>query len=129
MSDEKPIPAWQKIVAGLYVLAIIAEAVIWHTHLHADFIPFDTSHVAPNILASIIIVELLTPFGVLLWPPARRRLHHFADRKLACLHSKLDAEHQRAEEHRQWQHDAMHATQRGERLPDHPHYQRPQSTD
>jgi hypothetical protein len=90
--DDKPIPLWKKVTAVVYALAIVAEIVVFRSHLGADFIPIDHSNVAPNILASIIIVELVTPFGVLLWPPTRRRLHRFADRKLAVLRSH--AEHQ-----------------------------------
>lgn len=96
-SNDKPVPRWQKVTAVLYVLAIVAEVVVFRSHLGADFVPFDNSHIAPNILASIIIVEVVTPFGVLLWPPTRRRLHRFADRKLAPLHEKLD------------RHEALHA--------------------
>jgi hypothetical protein len=88
--EDKPIPRWQKLIALGYVVAIVAEVVVFRTRLHADFIPFDNSHIAPNILASILIVELVTPFAVLLWPPTRRRLHRFIDRKIAPLHEKLD---------------------------------------
>jgi hypothetical protein len=90
--EDKTTPLWQKVTAVVYVLAIAAEVVVFHSHLHADFIPFDNSHIAPNILASIIIVEVVTPFAALLWPPTRRRLHRFADRKLAVL--RAHAEHQ-----------------------------------
>ena len=91
--DEKPIPTWQKLLAVAYVVALVAEVAIWHTHLHADFIPFDHSNVAPNLLASVIIVEIVTPFGVLLWPPTRRRLHRFMDRKLEHTESLLEEVH------------------------------------
>jgi hypothetical protein len=87
---EDKTPTWQKVVAVLYVLALIAEVVIFRSRLGADFIPFDASRLAPNILASIIIVEVVTPFGALLWPPTRRRIHRFADRKLDAIHKKLD---------------------------------------
>jgi hypothetical protein len=97
--EDKPVPTWQKWAAAAYVLAIVAEIVVFHTHLHTDFIPFDNSHIAPNILASIIIVEVVTPFGVLLWPPTERRLHRFVDRKIAPLHAKLAEHEQRHAEH------------------------------
>ena len=101
MTDDKPIPRWQKVVAVLYVLALIAEIVVFRHRLGPDFIPFDTSHIAPNILASVIIVEIVTPFGVLLWPPTRRRMHRFADRKLAVIHDKLDLHASHHEAHAQ----------------------------
>lgn len=120
-SDDKPVPRWQKVTAVLYVLALVAEVVVFRSHLGADFVPFDNSHIAPNILASIIIVEVVTPFGVLLWPPTRRRLHRFADRKLAPLHLA----NARAEAHREWEAHTLaklHKHVTGLDAPDHPHF-------
>jgi len=97
--DDEPMPLWKKIAAFSYVLAIVAEIVVFRSHLSADFIPFDTSHIAPNIVASIIIVEVVTPFGVLLWPPTRRRIHAFADKKLEPIHEHL----QKIHAHNEWQ--------------------------
>ncbi len=93
--DEKPIPFWQKIVAVVYVAAAVALAIIFRSHLAPDFIPIDHSNIAPNILANVVILIVMTPVGVLIWPPTRRRLlaatHRFADTKLDAIHGKLDA--------------------------------------
>ena len=97
--DETPVPAWQKALAVLYVIVAVGLVAAFRSHLHDDFIPVDGSRVAPNILASFLIVIVMTPIGVLLWPPARRRLHAFMDRKLAPLHAKVEALHARHDEH------------------------------
>ena len=97
--DEKPVPLWQKIAAVVYVLVAAALLIAFRSRLGADFNPPDASRVAPNILAEILTVLVMTPVGVLLWPPTRRRLHRFADRKLGGLHSKLDLLHARHDVH------------------------------
>jgi hypothetical protein len=86
-------PLWQKVLAALYMLIVIGLVVLFRSHLHADFIPIDHSNIAPNILASVIIVIATTPVVVLIWPPTRRRIHRFIDRKLGGLHTKLDSLH------------------------------------
>lgn len=62
--------------------------------------------IGTNIGASIIWVILAGIAVTLLWPPLRRRIHRFLDRKLAPLHEHLaviraHAEHQTriAEDH------------------------------
>ena len=100
MTDDKT-PTWQKVVAVLYVLALVAEVVVFRSRLSADFIPLDSSHVAPNILAEIIAIEVVTPFAALLWPPTRRRIHRFADKKLHAIHDKLDEHASHHEAHAQ----------------------------
>jgi hypothetical protein len=87
---EKPTPLWSKVAAGGAILVLVVAALLFRSRLGEDFIPIDGSRVAPNILASVIQLLVVTPFAVLLWPPTRRRLHQFADRKLAALHTKLD---------------------------------------
>jgi hypothetical protein len=99
MNDQDVVPLWQKLTAGGAILILIAAAAIFHSRLGADFWPIDDARVAPNILASAIQVLLVTPFAVLLWPPTRRRLHLFMDRKFAVLHNKVDALHARHDEH------------------------------
>ena len=44
---------------------------------------------APNILASLIQWAVLFLAAVLIWPPTRRRLHRFVDRRLEPVHAHL----------------------------------------
>jgi F0F1-type ATP synthase membrane subunit b/b' len=37
--------------------------------------------------------------AALVWPPTRRRIHRFVDRKAESIHTKLDALHNRHDEH------------------------------
>ena len=84
----------------------------------------------PNgaIWGNVVVVSVLVPLGWVwsktkFWPlrPIKHALHG--------LHTKLDAhgellkvEHQRAEEHRIWQHQAHIAERRGEPIPPHPRF-------
>lgn len=84
--DERP--AWQKWGALLLVLVFVAGVVLGRSRWGADFWPLDRSYVGPNIVASVLTWIVVVIVGVLLWPPTRRRLHAFADRKLATIHVK-----------------------------------------
>src|SRR5208283_2709250 len=67
--------------------------------LKADFLPPDRSFVGPNLVAAIVQAAVVFTFAVLLWPPWRRRLHRFVDRKLAPLHRGVDGLHARHDTH------------------------------
>lgn len=87
--EDKPIPRWQKLTAAGVLVGIVAILVIFHGRIHDDLWPLDASRVAPNILASLIQWAALFLAAVLIWPPTRRRLHRFVDRKLAPVHAHL----------------------------------------
>ena len=89
-AEEQEVPLWQKIGAAAFVVVWATIVILWHDRFAADFIPLDGSRVAPNLLASFIIFSLGLIAGVLLWPPTRKRLHRFADRKLAPIHAHLE---------------------------------------
>jgi hypothetical protein len=113
-TGEKSTPTWQRLAALAYVAVGVAALVAFHSHLGPDFIPLDDSHVAPNILAEVVTVLVMTPIGVLLWPPTRRRIHRFMDRKLGVLH-----------EHNEWaarEIAAMRLHVTGEHSAPHPHF-------
>ena len=96
MSDDKPgagpppAAAWQKWAALGVLAAVVACVIAFHDRLSADFVPFDASRIGPNIIASALTWAFLFTAAVLLWPPWRRRLHRFIDRKVAPLHAKVD---------------------------------------
>ena len=89
--DDPPIPPWQKLAAGGYLLAWIIVVALWHGRFAADFFPPDSSRIAPNIIASAIIMSVAGIVAILIWPPTRRRLHRFVDRKLEPVHAHLTA--------------------------------------
>jgi hypothetical protein len=95
---DKSIPRWQKVIALIYVLVFAALmlglgfAYGWHwlgNRLSADFLPVDNSNVFPNILASGIQYTVIAVIVWLCWPPVRRKIHEFADRKLLAVHEHL----------------------------------------
>lgn len=88
MADKDP--RWHRYVALACGLGLIAAAVIFRARLKADFIPVDGGRVSPNILAQAITDAFLLFVLSLLWPPWRRIVHRFFDRKLGVIHSKLD---------------------------------------
>lgn len=103
MNDtEDSIPTWKKLVAIAYLLLMILEIIIWHGRLQADFVPLDHSYVGPNIVAGVLVAEILAPITVLLLPPTRRylacKVHNFADQKVGRIHARLDALNQRHDE-------------------------------
>ena len=73
------------IMTGL--VAVIAAAA--RHRLHADFWPLDNSRVAPNILAEAIQDMVVGAIVVCVWPALQRRIHAFADAKLARVHARL----------------------------------------
>lgn len=91
-------PRWQKLLAVAYVMALAALVVVFRSRIGPDFWPLDASRVGPNIVAAVLTVLVMTPVGVLLWPPTRRRLHRFIDSKLAPIHEHLA----RQREHNAW---------------------------
>jgi hypothetical protein len=84
--DDKPIPRYQKVVAGGLIIAIILLLVFEWGRVRADFWPLDSSRVGPNLVASVVQWAIILVVVVLLWPPTRRRIHQFTDKKLRDLH-------------------------------------------
>jgi uncharacterized membrane protein YccC len=117
--EEKPIPLWQKVVAGLVVIAVVVVVIVFHTHIGPDFFPLDKSTVGPNILASIIQWAVLFVAAVFLYPPWRRRVHRFVDGKLESIHAKLGALHGKVD-HLDARHDehAAHLDALSQRIED-----------
>ena len=102
--EEAPIPLWQKIAAATFAVLWMTIIVLWHARAAADFYPPDRSYIAPNLLASFIIASLGLVLGALVWPPTRRRLHRFMDRKLDPIHEHLTVlrqHHEAAAAHRE----------------------------
>ena len=90
MKDDEPIPLYQKIIAVCYVLVVILLAFVFRDRLIADFVPLDESRIAPNIVATVVTVLIVTPFAYLFWPPIRGRIHSFVDKKIQPLHDRHD---------------------------------------
>lgn len=87
--EDKPMPRWQKVVGIIFVVVWAGIIIAWHGRLSADVWPPDRSFVAPNLLASFVLFSLGLIFAAVLWPPTRKRLHHFMDKKLAPVHAHL----------------------------------------
>jgi hypothetical protein len=90
-SPDDGFPLWQKLVAGLLVVLVALAVIFGWARLGSDLWPPDRSFVGPNIVAAIIQWAIIFVVGVLVWPPTRRRLHRFMDRKLERVHAELDA--------------------------------------
>ncbi len=117
MSDPG-VPRWQKILAGVLAAALAAWIVIDRARFKADFLPLDNSRVGPNLTAAIVQWATILIVAALLWPPARRAIHRFADRKLAQAHARQN-------EHHQWVARTLHrihVEQTGEPPEPHPHF-------
>jgi hypothetical protein len=115
--EEKPIPLWQKIAAAVYVAVWAAIVIFWHARFAADAWPPDRSFVGPNLVASFVLVTLAGIVGVLIWPPTRRRMHRFVDKKLAPVHEHLTAMRESHDElHRKLDHVIRHSPE----IPDLP---------
>jgi hypothetical protein len=117
-SDDKPIPRWQKIGAGIIVAAAALCIALWHSRLGADFVPLDASRIGPNLIASLIQWAVLFIVAVLVWPPTRQRIGAELDR----IHGKLD----RQAEHNEWmaRHIArIHKQTTGDAADPHPHFE------
>jgi type II secretory pathway component PulM len=96
--EDKPIPRYQKILAVIVAAGVLVIVILWHGRFSADFYPPDAARVAPNLVASLIQWALVLMVAALIWPPTRRRIHHFADAKLAPVHQHLAVIRQHHEE-------------------------------
>ncbi len=96
--DEKPTPLWRKLLATAAFLGVVACLVIFWNRLGKDFWPPDRSFVGPNLLASVVQWVVIFVIVILLWPPTRRRIHRFVDRKVETLRSHIDARHRELHE-------------------------------
>jgi hypothetical protein len=73
------------------------------------------------VWGNLFVVPIAVLLGSLLWPPTRRRLHRFVDRKLAPMHEHI----KRAEQHNEWmaRHLAVqHKKITGRDVDPHPHF-------
>lgn len=137
MADTNPpaqrLPRWQKRVMLALVAVVFVLVVVFWSRIGHDFWPPDRSFVGPNLLAAAVQALIVGLVVVLIWPPTRRRLHRFMDRKLEAVHTKLDdhitavREHQqRQHEHNEWvaRHVAETFRQTTGKDPDpHPHFE------
>jgi hypothetical protein len=83
-------------VATLLVVLGLAIGDHWfNQRLLSDFWPIDKSTVAPNILASIIIFDVVTLAAALFYPPFKHALDAgLSKHVVGPIHKKLDAQHQ-----------------------------------
>jgi hypothetical protein len=64
------------------------------THLwQTEYDPAHGAWYTAAIWGNLFVVPVAFLLGSLVWPPTRKRLHRFVDRKLAPLHAKMDAHH------------------------------------
>ena len=80
-----------------------------------------------NLAAGFIQTAIAACVAVLIWPPARKAIHRFIDRKLAPLHAKADkaaveAEKMAAHNHWMAQHLARQMTAQGLKVDPHPEH-------
>ena len=97
MEDKTPI--YRKVIAGVIVIVAIVAVIIWQHRVVTDVWPLDNSTVGPNLLAALIQGAVVLIVVVLIWPPTRRRLHLFMDRKIDTVQSSLVKLHREAKEH------------------------------
>lgn len=97
MNDKDP--RWQRLAALLVIIGLAAAAYVFRDRLSADFLPLDSSRIGPNLLASLIQAALVTVVLALLYPPFRRAVHRFVDRKTDAVHARLDELHERHDAH------------------------------
>lgn len=126
MSDPDPgVPRWQKALAGLLAVALTAWIIIDRARFKADLLPLDNSRVGPNLAAAVIQWAVIVIVAALIWPPARRRIHKFADGTIAGVHARIDGHHARQDAHNQWAARTLHRIhleQIGEPPEPHPHF-------
>lgn len=84
---------WNKLVAVGVAILFIAVLWIFRARLGTDFWPLDRSNIGANLVASTITWVIVFTASVLLYPPWRKRVHNFVDRKLSPIHTKLDKHH------------------------------------
>ena len=93
------------------VLVVVVAGIVdpwFRLRLQSDFWPIDKATVAPNILASFIIVDLATLAAALFYPPFKKAMDRAFSRaaakghaevkehitaELSHIHDKLDAHH------------------------------------
>ena len=103
-----PLKKYGHLVVVSFCLALLASAVVagafshwFNQRLLSDFWPVDKSTIAPNILASVIIFDVVTLTAALFYPPFKRlldrsvQLHkdeikqHLSS-ELEAVHAKMD---------------------------------------
>lgn len=101
-------PSWKRVGALALALVVIAIVLLFHRRLAADFLPLDRSTIGPNLLASGIQWVVVFLVAVLLWPPTRRRIHRFVDRKADGIKDHLDVRHDELREWSEAEHARLH---------------------
>lgn len=84
---------WKKISAIILGVFIVLVGFFFHKRVGPDFWPPDQSTVGPNIIAAIIQGIIVSIIAILLWPPWRKRIHSFVDRKLDVLSAHHEKHH------------------------------------
>jgi hypothetical protein len=83
-----------KAWAALVALAALIYFMVFHWgRFQADFWPIDNSHVAPNLLASLVQWALVAIVVALLYPPARRAIERFAKYHVDSIKEHVSQEH------------------------------------
>ena len=73
--------------AGLLALVLVVLGVVlFHARLSADFWPFDSSRVGPNLVASVVQWAIIALVAYLVYPPIRRKI----DAEIHKAHAKID---------------------------------------
>jgi hypothetical protein len=104
-------------LALLLVVIILGISSHWFAlRLQSDFWPVDKASVSPNILASVIIFDIVTLTAALFYPPFKKALDRGLSRhtvkmtshvtvELGKLHEKIDAQHAERMEQAQAHHE------------------------
>lgn len=94
VTPDPETPLWTKLVATTVGILLIVAIIIFRHRIGADFWPPDNARVGPNLIASLLTWAVIFTATVLIYPPWRRRAHHFIDESLAHhlkpVHDKLD---------------------------------------
>lgn len=110
MEDENQ--TYKRVAVLIAFVVLVAAGFVWHGRIANDFWPPDRSFVGPNLLASIIQSAVVLFVAALIWPPTRKRIHDFVEKKLKPIHDAVKEQHGRAEKHR----EEIHAESSAQRL-------------
>jgi hypothetical protein len=108
---------------------VLASLWPWTVHTYTWPGPFGwvARETPGNLAAGFIQTAIAAVIASLVWPPSRKAIHRFIDRKLAPLHAKADKAAGEAEKlaaHSKWMatHLARDMASRGVRVDAHPEH-------